>query len=67
MRLKKHPGSGRDVQDLIGREDSSAAQAEDAKFEDSQGFIIDPTADGDPGQPGEASAESRKTGMRGDS
>jgi hypothetical protein len=42
MRLKKHPGSGRDVQDLIGREDSSAAQAEDAKFEYSRGFIIDP-------------------------
>jgi len=26
-------------------EDSSAAQAEDAKFADSQGFIIDPTVD----------------------
>jgi hypothetical protein len=42
MRLKLHPESGRDVQDLIGREDSSAAQAEDAKFEYSRGFIIDP-------------------------
>jgi len=31
--LKLHPESGRDVQDLIGREDSSAAQAADAKFE----------------------------------
>jgi hypothetical protein len=28
--------------DLNGREDSSAAQAEDAKFEDRRGFIIDP-------------------------
>jgi len=31
--------------DLTGREDSSAAQAEDAKFEDWQGFIIDPAVD----------------------
>jgi len=30
------------VQDSLGREDSSAAQAEDAKFEDRRGFIIDP-------------------------
>ena len=36
--------SGGDEPDLIGREDSSAAQAEDAKFECSQGFIIDPAA-----------------------
>jgi hypothetical protein len=27
---------------------------EDAKFEDSRGFIIDPTVDANPGQPGEA-------------
>jgi len=27
---------------------------EDAKFEDSRGFIIDPTVDAEPGQPGEA-------------
>lgn len=40
--MRLHPESGRDVQDLIGREDSSAAQAEDAKFETSRGFIIDP-------------------------
>jgi hypothetical protein len=40
--------------DLIGREDSSAAQAEDAKFEDSRGFIIDPTVDATLGQPGDA-------------
>jgi hypothetical protein len=33
------------VQDLIGREDSSAVSAEDAKFEDSRGFIIDPAVD----------------------
>jgi len=38
----------------VGLEDSSAAQAEDAKFEDSRGFIIDPTAEAEPGQPGEA-------------
>jgi len=29
----------------LEREDSSAAQAEDAKFGTSQGFIIDPTVD----------------------
>jgi len=57
MRLKRHPGSGRDVQDLIGREDSSAAQAEDAKFETGQGFIIDPAAVAGPrGNPGDAKA-----------
>jgi hypothetical protein len=33
------------VQDSLGREDSSAAQAEDAKFEDRRGFIIDPVVD----------------------
>jgi len=27
---------------------------EDAKFEDSRGFIVDPTVDAYPGQPGEA-------------
>jgi len=36
--------SGGEEPDLIEREDSSAAQAEDAKFECSQGFIIDPAA-----------------------
>jgi hypothetical protein len=57
MRLKLHPGSGRDVQDLIGREDSSAAQAEDAKFKTRQGFIIDPAAiAGSRGNPGDAKA-----------
>lgn len=30
--------------DLIGREDSSAARTEDAKFETGQGFIVDPAA-----------------------
>jgi len=44
-RFGMHPGSGRNVQDLVGREDSSAAQAEDAKFETSRGFIIDPVVD----------------------
>jgi len=33
------------VQDSLGREDSSAAQAEDAKFEDRRGFIVDPVVD----------------------
>jgi len=45
MRLRLHPASGRNVQDPMEREDSSAAQAEDAKFEDWQGFIIDPAVD----------------------
>jgi hypothetical protein len=34
MRLNLHLGSGRNAQDPVEREDSSAAQAEDAKFED---------------------------------
>jgi hypothetical protein len=33
------------VQDSLGREDSSAAQAEDAKFEDRREFIVDPVVD----------------------
>jgi len=41
MRLRMHSESGRNVQEVFGHEDSSAAQAEDAKFENSQGFIID--------------------------
>jgi len=44
-RFGMHPGSGRNVQDLVGREDSSVAQAEDAKFGYSWGFIIDPVVD----------------------
>jgi len=38
------------VQDSLGREDSSAAQAEDAKFEDRRGFIIDPVVDAGTGE-----------------
>jgi len=52
--------------DLIAHEDSSAAQAEDAKFEYSQGFIIEPTVDAEAGQPGEASTERRQAEIRGD-
>jgi hypothetical protein len=37
------------LQDSLGREDSSATQAEDAKFEDRRGFIIDPVADAEGG------------------
>jgi hypothetical protein len=40
-----HPDLGRNVQDPIGHEDSSAATAEDAKFESSRGVIIDPAVD----------------------
>jgi hypothetical protein len=35
-------------------EDSSAAKAEDAKFDFSQGDIIDSAVDAETGQPGEA-------------
>ena len=45
MKLRMHPGSGGNVQDPVGHEDSSAASAEDAKFEDCRGVIIDPAAD----------------------
>ena len=45
-----------------GREDSSPAQAADAKFATSQGFIIDPNADAQAGQLAEASAASRRAG-----
>lgn len=38
--------------DLIEHEDSSAATVEDAKFEDSQGFIIDPPFRQNRGNPG---------------
>jgi hypothetical protein len=56
LRLRVHQGSGRDIRYLAGREDSSAAQAEDAKFEYSRGFIIDPTVDAESGQLEEAEA-----------
>ncbi|MGA8727234.1 MAG: hypothetical protein WB608_00680, partial [Terracidiphilus sp.] len=59
LRLRVHRGSGRDMRYLVGREDSSAAQAEDAKFEDSRGFIIDPTANAESGRPEEAEAEPK--------
>lgn len=42
MRLRAHLGSGGNVHDSAGREDSSAAHAEDARFKDWRGFIIDP-------------------------
>jgi hypothetical protein len=42
-------------------EDSSAAQVEDAKFENSRGFIIDPTVSVGAGRPEEALTEGRKT------
>jgi hypothetical protein len=45
----------------LEREDSSAAQVEDAKFGTSQGFIIDPTVDGrSGGDSGKALTEPRK-------
>jgi hypothetical protein len=46
-RLRKHPEPSRDVQELTGREDSSAVQAwtEDAKFAKGQGVIIDRAVD----------------------
>jgi hypothetical protein len=49
------------------REDSSAAQAEDAKFAASRELIIDPPAGAEPRQLEEAQAESRETEIRGDS
>jgi hypothetical protein len=39
---------------------------EDAKFEDSRGFIIDPTGDAESGQLEEASTDRRRSEMRGD-
>jgi hypothetical protein len=39
---------------------------EDAKFEDSRGFIIDPTVDAESGQLEEASTDRRRSEMRGD-
>ena len=52
--------------DLIGHEDSSAAQAEDAKFEYSQGFIIDPTVDAEAGQLGKQRRTAEGQRCRGD-
>jgi hypothetical protein len=49
------------------REDSSAAQAEDAKFAASRELIIDPPAGAEPRQLEEAQAESRETEIRGNS
>jgi len=43
--LENSQASAAGRRDLSKVEDSSAAQAEDAKFADSQGFIIDPTVD----------------------
>jgi len=40
--------------DLVGREDSSAAQVEDARFETRQGFIIEPAVDAEAGKLAEA-------------
>jgi len=40
--------------------------AEDAKFEDSRGFIIDPTGDAESRQLEEASTDRRRSEMRGD-
>ena len=37
-----------------GRKIHPRRKPEDAKFEDSRGFIIDPTVDAEAGQPGEA-------------
>jgi hypothetical protein len=48
------------VPDLIEHEDSSAAQAEDAKFELSQGFIIDPAVAVKSGKPEEAETVQQK-------
>jgi hypothetical protein len=46
LRLRLHPGSDGNVQDLVGHEDSSAAsKPEDAKFECSWGVIIDSAVD----------------------
>jgi hypothetical protein len=44
-KLRLHRETGRNVQDPIGHEDSSAASVEDAKFESSRGVIIDPAVD----------------------
>jgi hypothetical protein len=41
LRLRMRWKSDQDCWYLIGTEDSSAAQAEDAKFDSSQGVIID--------------------------
>jgi hypothetical protein len=57
--------SGGDEPDLIGREDSSTAQAADAKFECSQGFIIDPAAKATTGKPVKACAVRRAASIRG--
>jgi len=50
----------RKLLDLIGREDSSATQVEDAKFEDRQGFIIEPAVSAETGKLAEAQTAGRK-------
>lgn len=64
--MRKHQRARHELPDLIAHEDSSAAKAEDAKFEYSRGFIIEPTVDAEAGQPGEASTERRQAEIRGD-
>lgn len=48
------------MRNLIGREDSSTAQAADAKFEPSKGLIIDPAAGAETRQLGRAQAEATR-------
>jgi len=57
----------REKPDLIEREDSSAAQAEDAKFGVSQGFITEPAVQAETGKPAEAWTVCRRAKKRGDS
>lgn len=57
----------REKLDLIEHEDSSAAQAEDAKFGVSQGFITEPAVQAETGQPAEAGTVCRRAKKRGDS
>lgn len=57
----------REKLDLIEHEDSSAAQAEDAKFGVSQGFITEPAVQAETGQPAKAGTVCRGAKKRGDS
>lgn len=64
-RLKRAWRIRQEKLDLIEHEDSSAARVEDAKFGLTQGFIIDPTAIAEAGQPAEANAEPKDAEIRG--
>jgi len=54
IEIEKASSVRQGLPDLFAHEDSSAGSPEDAKFEYSRGFIIDPAVDAESGQPEEA-------------